>query len=68
MFLYFNGCSHTKGSILKDRLNNAWRYYRMALGIDGYDPEYGRQSVFDFAPNRKVYETALFHQRRTTTE
>ena len=52
----------------KDRLTNAWRYYRMALGIDGYDPEYGRQSVFDFAPNRKVYETALFHQRRTTTE
>ena len=52
----------------KNRLTNAWRYYRMALGIDGYDPEYGRQSVFDFAPNRKVYETALFHQRRTTTE
>ena len=24
MFLYFNGCSHTKGSILKDRLNNAF--------------------------------------------
>jgi len=51
----------------KNRLITAWRYYRLAVGIDGYDPDYGRQSIFDFAPNRKVYEAALFHQRRTAT-
>ena len=51
----------------KNRLITAWRYYRLAVGIDGYDPDYGRQSIFDFAPNRKVYESALFHQRRTAT-
>ena len=51
----------------KNRLITAWRYYRLAVGIDGYDPDYGRQSIFDFAPNRKVYEAALFHHRRTAT-
>jgi hypothetical protein len=48
----------------RGKLTTAWRYYRLAIGVDGYDPDYGRQSIFDFAPNRKVYESALFHQRR----
>ena len=48
----------------RGKLTTAWRYYRLAIGVDGYDPDYGRQSIFDFAPNRKVYEAALFHQRR----